>query len=111
MFSESLFFSHNDNVIVADQWIDDEDATFYIPESVPLTARQTSKLQQLGVSQGEAFVISKTGTLAKPTAKLYTVQANTRMFSLCSDAIDLFEDFPGQFSIEFDYYLPVRALV
>jgi hypothetical protein len=63
------------------------------------------------VSQGEAFIISKTGTLAKPTAKLYNVQAYTRLFALCSDTIDLFEDFPGQFSIEFDYYLPVRALV
>ena len=59
------------------------------------------------MSQGEAFIISKSGTVEKPTAKLFKVEANARLFDLCNNSVTFFEDFPGQFSMEFEYHLPV----
>ena len=87
-----------------DHWMPEEDPTFYVPASLTLTENQRSQLQDSGFQQGEPFVLTKDGALTKPASKKFALRGMKSSFSIRKGSLQLFEESPGNFSLEFYYY-------
>jgi hypothetical protein len=94
-----------------EHWMPDEDPTFYIPASPPLTFEQQLILQEFGFQQGEPFVLTCDGRVTKPESKKLALRGLYSCISIQKGSIALFEVDQGKFSLEFNYFTPVPVSI
>lgn len=93
-----------------EHWMPDEDPTFYIPASMTLTESQRAQLHATGFQQGEPFILTKDGLLTKSVSKKFALRGMKSSFSIRKGSLQLFEESPGKFSLEF-YYFADEAVI
>lgn len=97
------------NPFTYDHWMPDEDPTYYVPASLPLTHAQRVTLAQAGFTQGEPFILSRDGRLRKPESKKYTLRGQYSLFTIKPGSAVLYEEEEGKFSLEFLYFTPLEV--
>ena len=99
------------NPFTYDHWMPDEEPTFYIPASLPLTTAQITTLAQSGFSPGEPFILTRDGRLRKPHLKKYSLRGHYSLFTIKPGSVVLHEEEEGKFSLEFSYFSPLPVIV
>lgn len=99
------------NPFAYDHWMPDEEPTFYIPRGLNLTPRQSEELQRAGIRQGEPFILTRDGRLARPESKTTSLRGYYDCFSIQPGTAQMFEEENGKYSIEFKYFTPVSVSI
>lgn len=92
-----------------EHWMPDEEPTFYIPVSHPLSPRQMLVLAEAGIRPGEPFILTNDGRLSRPESKKMALRGWYDSFTIKKGSTNLYEEEDGKFSLEFQYFAPLAV--
>lgn len=99
------------NPFAYDHWMPDEEPTFYIPRELNLTPQQSEELQRAGIRQGEPFILTQDGRVARPAFTTTSLRGYYDCFSIQPGTTQMFEEEAGKYSLEFKYFTPMPVLI